>query len=144
MRLRANAAAASERRAICATPTKKEARHQPPTPTNQPTMETPNKPVVAYFYDEEIGNFCLGPGNPMRPHRARLTNALLGGYDVFPELKVYRPRKRTEEELAQFHADGECARLGRRTKNGPLPPLLRSCDAPLGLHTITTDRNSVF
>lgn len=70
-------------------------------------METPNKPVVAYFYDEEIGNFCLGPGNPMRPHRARLTNALLGGYDVFPQLKVFRPRKRTEHELAQFHADGE-------------------------------------
>lgn len=34
---------------------------------------------VAYFYDDEVVNHNYGGGNPMRPHRARLTMELVKG-----------------------------------------------------------------
>lgn len=62
---------------------------------------------VAYFYDEEIGNFCYGGGNPMRPHRARMTYSLVSSYGLTSKMMVHRPRARTFEELTEFHADGK-------------------------------------
>ena len=34
---------------------------------------------VAYLYDEEIGNYSYGGGNPMRPHRWRPKSAAFEG-----------------------------------------------------------------
>lgn len=41
----------------------------------------PTKPPrnVAYFFDEELCNYNYGGGNPMRPHRHRLTTNLVRG-----------------------------------------------------------------
>ena len=64
-------------------------------------------PVVAYFYDEELCNYNYGGGNPMRPHRVRLTHNLVHNYELDKKLIVRRPQARTDEELAMFHADGE-------------------------------------
>eukprot|EP00951_Prasinocladus_malaysianus_P011540 scaffold85196_cov37-Prasinocladus_malaysianus.AAC.1 len=61
--------------------------------------------VVSYFYDEEIGNFCYGGGNPMRPHRVRLTHTLVDGYGLTDKLKISRPRPQDEDQIAMFHAD---------------------------------------
>mmetsp|Transcript_12109 Transcript_12109/g.34046 ORF Transcript_12109/g.34046 Transcript_12109/m.34046 type:complete len:770 (+) Transcript_12109:130-2439(+) len=61
--------------------------------------------VVSYFYDDEIGNYCYGGGNPMRPHRVRLTHTLVENYDLIDKLKVQRPIPQSYEEIAQFHAD---------------------------------------
>ncbi|CAG9464892.1 unnamed protein product [Pedinophyceae sp. YPF-701] len=67
--------------------------------------ETRRKVRASYFYDQEIGNFCLGGGNPMRPHRARLTHNLVNHYGLFDKLHVHRPRKQTYEDMTVFHAD---------------------------------------
>ncbi len=63
--------------------------------------------VVSYFYDEEIGNFCYGGGNPMRPHRARMVYSLLKSYGLAKNMMVHRPEPRSFDELTEFHADGE-------------------------------------
>jgi len=55
----------------------------------------------------QIGNFCLGGGNPMRPHRARLTNSLCTHYGIFDKMMVHRPRRQTYEDMTIFHADGK-------------------------------------
>ena len=59
------------------------------------------------------GNFNFGGGNPMRPHRVRLTHSLVDNYQLTKELLVHRPNMRTAGELQMFHADGE--------KLGPQP-----------------------
>ena len=69
-------------------------------------MESLQKKTVAYFYEEEYGNFSLGGGNPMRPHRVRLTNNLVNAYGVTKNMVVHRPNAMTYEELNTFHADG--------------------------------------
>lgn len=63
--------------------------------------------IVGYFYDEEIGNYCYGGGNPMRPHRARLVYSLVSSYGLHKNLIVHRPVPRSFEQLTEFHADGE-------------------------------------
>lgn len=62
--------------------------------------------TVAYYYDEEVGNVNYGGGNPMRPHRVRLTHNLVENYGLNSKLRVQRPRYCTEHELEEFHADG--------------------------------------
>jgi histone deacetylase 1/2 len=62
---------------------------------------------IGYYYDEEIGNFCYGGGNPMRPHRARMVYSLLKAYGLTNNLIVHRPEPRSFDQLTEFHADGE-------------------------------------
>lgn len=59
---------------------------------------------VAYFYDEEIGNFYYGQGHPMKPHRVRMTHQLILNYQLHRSLDVYRPHHASEEELLRFHS----------------------------------------
>ncbi len=66
----------------------------------------PDRPV-SYFYDLEIGNFCYGGGNPMRPHRARLVYSMLNAYGLMQRMDMHRPQPRTFEQLTEFHADGK-------------------------------------
>jgi histone deacetylase 1/2 len=65
------------------------------------------KPVVAYYYDEESGNYCYTVNHPWRPHRSKLVHNIVTGYNLEKEMIVHRPRPRTFEELTEFHADGE-------------------------------------
>lgn len=60
---------------------------------------------VAYFYDEEMTNYNYGGGNPMRPHRVRLTTNLITGYGLTDQMRIMRPMPRTREEIMLFHAD---------------------------------------
>ena len=46
---------------------------------------------VAYFYDENIGNFYYGQGHPMKPHRVRMTHQLILGYKLYRQMDVYVP-----------------------------------------------------
>ncbi|KAK9836982.1 hypothetical protein WJX81_004308 [Elliptochloris bilobata] len=61
--------------------------------------------TVGYFYDEELTNFNYGGGNPMRPHRVRLTHSLVKNYGLNKRLLVHRPQPHNDEELEMFHAD---------------------------------------
>lgn len=65
------------------------------------------KPVVAYYYDEESGNYCYTVNHPWRPHRSKLVHNLVTGYNLEKEMIVHRPRARTFEEITEFHADGK-------------------------------------
>lgn len=60
---------------------------------------------VAYFYDEEVVNYNYGGGNPMRPHRARLTKELIDGYGLHNKMQVQRMMPKTKEDILLFHAD---------------------------------------
>jgi histone deacetylase 1/2 len=74
--------------------------------------------VVWYSYDEEIGNFCYGGGNPMRPHRARLVFSLLQAYGLSKNMILSRPEPRNFDQLTEFHADGERHCLKQDTNVG--------------------------
>eukprot|EP01084_Bolivina_argentea_P098006 176171_1 len=60
---------------------------------------------VAYFYDEEVGNFYYGQYHPMKPHRMRLAHSLIVSYGLFKKMEVYRPFRLNENQLTLFHAD---------------------------------------
>ncbi len=63
--------------------------------------------TVAYLYDEELGNYSYGGGNPMRPHRVRLTHSLVENYGLGSRMLQHRPNWQSQDEISQFHADGE-------------------------------------
>jgi histone deacetylase 1/2 len=55
----------------------------------------------------QMTNYNYGGGNPMRPHRVRLTTNLVSGYGLTDKMRLMRPRPRSREEIMLFHADGE-------------------------------------
>jgi histone deacetylase 1/2 len=63
-----------------------------------------SKPRVAYFYDEEIGNFYYDEGHPMKPVRVRMTHSLVLAYGLHKHMQVFRPRRATPVEMMRFHA----------------------------------------
>ncbi|RUS32929.1 hypothetical protein BC938DRAFT_473766 [Jimgerdemannia flammicorona] len=63
-----------------------------------------SKTRVAYFHDEEVGNFHYGERHPMKPHRLTLTNHLVLTYDLHQKMEIFQPRKATEQEILDFHA----------------------------------------
>lgn len=71
---------------------------------DRPPTQPPRN--VAYFFDEEVCNYNYGGGNPMRPHRHRLTTNLVKGYELDKKMRILRPEARTREEIMHFHADG--------------------------------------
>ncbi len=43
---------------------------------------------VAYFYDPEIGNYHYSNQHPMKPHRIKMTHALILHYGLYNDLEV--------------------------------------------------------
>ncbi|CAH1775409.1 unnamed protein product, partial [Owenia fusiformis] len=74
-----------------------------------------SEPVVAYFYDPEVGNFHYGPGHPMKPHRLSLTHSLVLHYGMYKKLQVYRPYKASSHDMCRFHSDDYIDFLQRLT-----------------------------
>ncbi|CAN6216479.1 unnamed protein product [Urochloa humidicola] len=70
-----------------------------------------SKRKVCYFYDAEVGNYYYGQGHPMKPHRIRMTHALLGRYGLLDEMQVFRPHPARDRDLCRFHADDYVAFL---------------------------------
>ncbi|KAL6771978.1 hypothetical protein ACKKBG_A28510 [Auxenochlorella protothecoides x Auxenochlorella symbiontica] len=68
-------------------------------------MATVKRRECVYFYDEEMTNYNYGGGNPMRPHRVKLTTQLVNGYGLTDQMQILRPVERTREEIMLFHAD---------------------------------------
>lgn len=64
-----------------------------------------SKKVVAYFYDDELGNFYYGPQHPMKPHRIRMAHNLVLAYGLYKKLEIYRPTLMSEDQMTKFHAD---------------------------------------
>ena len=53
----------------------------------------------------QMTNYNYGGGNPMRPHRVRLTTNLVNGYGLTDRMKLLRPKPRSREDIMLFHAD---------------------------------------
>ncbi|KAG0492136.1 hypothetical protein HPP92_005248 [Vanilla planifolia] len=66
---------------------------------------------VCYFYEPEVGNYYYGQGHPMKPHRIRMTHALLLNYGLLQKMQVFRPNPARERDLCRFHADDYVAFL---------------------------------
>lgn len=54
------------------------------------------KKKIAYYYDDEIGNFHYGPGHPMKPHRMRLAHHLILAYGLYRQLGQTHDTESTE------------------------------------------------
>ncbi|KAM7260112.1 hypothetical protein ACFE04_015853 [Oxalis oulophora] len=63
------------------------------------------KRKVSYFYDPEVGNYYYGQGHPMKPHRVRMTHALLAHYGMLQHMQVVKPIPVKDKDLSKFHAD---------------------------------------
>lgn len=63
------------------------------------------KRKVSYFYDPEVGNYYYGQGHPMKPHRIRMTHALLAHYGLLQHMHVLKPNPARDKDLCRFHAD---------------------------------------
>ncbi|XP_022970993.1 histone deacetylase 19-like isoform X1 [Cucurbita maxima] len=69
------------------------------------------KRKVSYFYDPEVGNYYYGQGHPMKPHRIRMTHALLAHYGLLQHMQVFKPVPARDKVLCRFHADDYVAFL---------------------------------
>ncbi|KAA8538909.1 hypothetical protein F0562_025601 [Nyssa sinensis] len=63
------------------------------------------KRKVFYFYDPEVGNYYYGQGHAMKPHRIRMTHALLAHYGLLQHMHVVKPVPARDRDLCRFHAD---------------------------------------
>ncbi|PLW49325.1 hypothetical protein PCASD_02668 [Puccinia coronata f. sp. avenae] len=64
-----------------------------------------SKKRICYFFDSDIGNYHYGPGHPMKPHRIRMTHALVMNYGLYKKMEIFRAKPATRKEMAQFHTD---------------------------------------
>ena len=65
---------------------------------------TERKSRVCYFYNSELGSYYYGANHPMKPHRLRMTHALLLSYGLYKKMDVYRPHRADYQELTLFHS----------------------------------------
>ncbi|KAA6421042.1 MAG: histone deacetylase 1 [Trebouxia sp. A1-2] len=59
---------------------------------------------VAYFYDPEIGNYHYSNQHPMKPHRIKMTHALILHYGLYNDLECFRPIPAEKKDLLKFHS----------------------------------------
>eukprot|EP00048_Salpingoeca_helianthica_P022193 m.16932 g.16932 ORF g.16932 m.16932 type:complete len:483 (-) comp7000_c0_seq1:113-1561(-) len=64
-----------------------------------------SKKHVAYYYDNEVGNYYYGAGHPMKPHRIRMTHNLLLNYGLYQHMEIYRPGRASFEDITKYHSD---------------------------------------
>jgi len=69
-------------------------------------MSMSHKPVVSYFFDNEIGIYHLGNSHPMKPLRVAITDELVQSYGLYPKMKVYDKSfiNVSDDDLTVFHS----------------------------------------
>ncbi|KAL4432949.1 hypothetical protein ABPG74_014463 [Tetrahymena malaccensis] len=93
-------------------------------------METKKK--VAYFYNNEIGNYNYGKLHLMNPKRISMTHSLIVGYGVYKDLDVYTTREATKEEIMQFHDQDYVEYLSNYVSSSKIDFLKKNgCSIPL-------------
>ncbi|KAI9215756.1 hypothetical protein BC828DRAFT_394753 [Blastocladiella britannica] len=68
-------------------------------------MSARSRPVVSYYYDPEVGNYHYATQHPMKPHRIRMTHALVQSYELYKHMHVARPKPATKTDMTRFHSD---------------------------------------
>ncbi len=76
-----------------------------------PSGNDGTKRRVAYYYDEEVGNYYYGQGHAMKPHRIRMAHSLIVHYGVDKHMEVLRPYPARDRDLCRFHAEDYVAFL---------------------------------
>ncbi|KDQ15475.1 hypothetical protein BOTBODRAFT_108783 [Botryobasidium botryosum FD-172 SS1] len=74
-----------------------------------------SKRRVAYFYDNDVGNYSYGIGHPMKPFRMRITHNLISAYGMLSKMDIIRPRRATPVQMTRFHTDEYIDFLNRVT-----------------------------
>jgi histone deacetylase 1/2 len=65
------------------------------------------KPVVSYFYDDDIGNYQYNQGHPMKPFRVRMTDQMIKAYgmdDLMIPMHI-EPEFIENVDFTVFHSD---------------------------------------
>lgn len=86
-----------------------------PEPFDETNFAPLEKKRVAYFYDNDVGNYMYNVGHPMKPHRIRMTHSLLMNYGLYKDLAIYRAKPATKQEMTQLHTDEYIDFLSRVT-----------------------------
>lgn len=61
-------------------------------PLDEPTPSSSSNPRrVAYFYDQDVGNYVYYLGHPMKPHRIRMAHNLIVNYGLCDEVSDDAP-----------------------------------------------------
>lgn len=66
-----------------------------------------NKPVVAYYYNDDVGNYQYNVGHPMKPLRVRMTDHLIRAYELEKYMKAMdiEPEYIESVDFSLFHSD---------------------------------------
>lgn len=70
---------------------------------------------VAYFYDQDVGNYMYNVGHFMKPHRIRMAHSLVMNYGLYKDLEIFRAKPATKQEMTQLHTDEYIDFLSRVT-----------------------------
>ena len=64
---------------------------------------------IAYYFNEEVGNFYYGPFHPMKPLRMKITHEMLKAYEILPKFNRIIPEDYPEFvnkiDFTNFHSD---------------------------------------
>lgn len=52
---------------------------------------------VAYFYNDQIGNFYYQKDHPMKPRRITMAHSLIQSFNLYQKLDIYNDRYATRE-----------------------------------------------
>jgi len=65
------------------------------------------KPVVSYFYDDDIGCYQYNQGHPMKPFRVKMADEMIGAYGMHDLMKrVYVEQEFIDNvDFTVFHSD---------------------------------------
>lgn len=86
-----------------------------PEPFNLSNFQPQQKKRVAYFYDNDVGNYMYNVGHVMKPHRIRMAHSLIMNYGLYKDLEIYRAKPATKQEMTQLHTDEYIDFLSRVT-----------------------------
>jgi histone deacetylase 1/2 len=83
------------------------------------SLTSGQKRTVAYFNDIDIGNYQYVAMNqhPLKPHRVRMTDALIKAYNLDTKMKVMKVEQDyyDQVDLTKFHSDDYIDFLSRVT-----------------------------
>ena len=64
---------------------------------------------IAYYFNEEVGNFYYGPFHPMKPLRMKITHEMLKAYEILPKFNRIIPEDypdfTSKIDFTNFHSD---------------------------------------
>ena len=73
--------------------------------TDRVSRPSPARARPAVGADDAVSEVYYGANHPMKPPRIAMAHHLVVGYDLHQHMQVFRPRRATPAELAQFHTE---------------------------------------